>query len=307
MKKTFIYIAMVAIACTAFIACDKDNGESAVSVTSVELNFTQDTLIVGETLQLYRTLLPSDATNKTVTWTSSDDAIATVNNNGLVTAVTKGDATITVTTEDGNKTATCIITVISKVLTWDAGQWETASFATDSTWIVGNQEWSDVVQVTGCDKTDYQGTGAESGTYNADCRSNPGQKGHLFSYEMIAQFGDVLCPEGWRVPTNEDFIALGSTFGEFTLNDSMYLVNNYLGTWGATTSGECTATGVLRYQEDDATNAHRDASYWSQSPNTGGTAAMAGHKFHLRINTKFLDPKALTVKSTGIALRCIKE
>ena len=55
--------------------------------------------------------MPLNATNKNVTWNSSDDAVATVDENGLITAISSGDAIITVTTEDGNYQDYCIITV----------------------------------------------------------------------------------------------------------------------------------------------------------------------------------------------------
>ncbi len=87
-----------------------------VKVTGVKLNKTAITKTVGETEQLKATVLPANATNKAVTWSSSNKAIATVNSKGLVTAVKKGTATITVTTKDGNKTASCKVTVKAKVV-----------------------------------------------------------------------------------------------------------------------------------------------------------------------------------------------
>jgi hypothetical protein len=70
------------------------------------------TLNVGGTAQLTATVIPSDAINKAVRWESSDPSVATVSEEtGLVTAKAEGWATITVTTVDGNKTATCTVTV----------------------------------------------------------------------------------------------------------------------------------------------------------------------------------------------------
>jgi uncharacterized protein YjdB len=60
---------------------------------------------------LTATINPSNATDKTVTWKSSNTAIATVDQNGKVTAAEVGSAVITVTTNDGSKTATCSVTV----------------------------------------------------------------------------------------------------------------------------------------------------------------------------------------------------
>ena len=84
--------------------------ENTVSVTGVELNKSTLSLDEGDTYTLTATVAPADAANKAVTWTSSNSSVATVNN-GVVTAVSSGTATITVTTVDGGKTATCAVTV----------------------------------------------------------------------------------------------------------------------------------------------------------------------------------------------------
>lgn len=84
---------------------------SNVAVTSVSLSPTAATLAVGATQQLTATVLPSNATNKAVSYASNNTGVATVNSSGLVTAVANGTAAITVTTADGNKTSTAAITV----------------------------------------------------------------------------------------------------------------------------------------------------------------------------------------------------
>ena len=81
-------------------------------VQGISLNHDAKTFTkAGETLQLTATIYPDSATNKTVTWKSSDKTVATVDESGLVTAVGNGTANITATTEDGNYTATCKVTV----------------------------------------------------------------------------------------------------------------------------------------------------------------------------------------------------
>ena len=80
-------------------------------VRGVSLDRSALTLIEGGTAQLTATVEPIDATNKKVTWSSSAPGVATVDASGNVTAVAEGTATITATTDDGGKTATCTVTV----------------------------------------------------------------------------------------------------------------------------------------------------------------------------------------------------
>ena len=96
----------------------KDSGVSATcvvrvtkNVVGVELDCTYKRIVAGKSFQLTATVIPADATNRNVIWTSSDSAIATVDNNGKVTAVAGGTAVITVTTEQNGYTATCVVKV----------------------------------------------------------------------------------------------------------------------------------------------------------------------------------------------------
>ena len=84
---------------------------TTIYVTGVSLNKTTTTMTIGGTEQLTETLSPNNATNKTVNWKSSNTNVATVSNTGLVTAMAAGSTTITVSTVDGNKTATCNVIV----------------------------------------------------------------------------------------------------------------------------------------------------------------------------------------------------
>ena len=89
---------------------------SAVAVIDVMLNKSELTLEEGKSEQLTATVAPTNATNKKVTWGSDKPAIASVDATGKVTAKAEGTAKITVTTEDGSKTAECKVTVTAKAL-----------------------------------------------------------------------------------------------------------------------------------------------------------------------------------------------
>lgn len=91
----------------------QENVPVNIPVEGVALDKKDAALKIGETTALKATITPENATNKNVNWSSSDEKVATVKS-GVVTAISEGKATITVTTEDGNKTATCIVTVTKK-------------------------------------------------------------------------------------------------------------------------------------------------------------------------------------------------
>ena len=96
------------------------NQAANVPVESVSLSQTELRLIEGDTGALTATVEPDNATNQNVTWSSDNPNVATVNN-GVVTAVAAGTATITITTEDGDKTSTCAVPVVHGSLTHTPG------------------------------------------------------------------------------------------------------------------------------------------------------------------------------------------
>lgn len=93
------------------IAVEGTGTKTAVAVTRVSLDKTELTLIVGDEQTLKATVYPTNATNKEVRWKSSDSTVAKVSSSGVVTALKPGPATITVTTEDGAYTASCLVSV----------------------------------------------------------------------------------------------------------------------------------------------------------------------------------------------------
>jgi len=131
----FYYLALIAV---LFTACKKN-----ISVTGITLNKDSLYLTFGETEILIATIHPADASNDKVTWKSNNSAVVTVTDDGLVTAIADGKATITVTTEDCKKTATCEVTVDYRIH-W-IGSYECEYIRSFHTNMTG-ESWSDTLQ-----------------------------------------------------------------------------------------------------------------------------------------------------------------
>ena len=103
----------LAVVFTGCQGSDPDEPEKPkdVNVTGISLDRTDISMVEGETTTLTATVTPSNATDKSITWTSNAPEVAGVNDNGKVNAIKAGEATITATTKDGGKTATCKIVV----------------------------------------------------------------------------------------------------------------------------------------------------------------------------------------------------
>ncbi|MFM9825277.1 Ig-like domain-containing protein, partial [Flavobacterium sp.] len=106
-----------------------------IPVTGITLTPTSLTLSVGSSQQLAATIAPENASNKNITWTSNNTSVTTVSATGMVTAVSVGTATITVTTEDGGKTATTEITTTNQIFVSSV-----AVSPTTATIAMGNQQ-----------------------------------------------------------------------------------------------------------------------------------------------------------------------
>ncbi len=153
-------------------------GPQPVAVTGVTLDKTSLELNEGETATLKATVAPENATDKTVTWSSDKPDIADVDNAGKVTAKKAGSATITVTTVDGAKTASCAVTVkkvttvskrITRIVELDDSEPETTTYTYDSqgrvikaekgygeyTWLTQFNWGSGKVTIQYGDNTDY--------------------------------------------------------------------------------------------------------------------------------------------------------
>ncbi len=233
-----------------FVSCGPKNpdddgggGDAPINVESVALNETTATLVVGTTIDLEAEITPADATNKNVTWESDATAIATVAD-GTVTAVAPGTATITVTTEDGSKTATCEITVEAATVDVTGVELDTEKahlITTDDekntltlaasvlpadateqgvTWSSEDETVATVVD--GLITAVAPGTTTitvttDDGDFTADCEITVTLHGFIIKDENITgtmgwEDAQLACTEGWRIPNGEELQCMCRSF-----------------------------------------------------------------------------------------------
>ena len=193
MKTSFKFLGFsLLIAGILFHSCSES--ESSISVTGVSLDKQTLTLAVDEDYTLKATVLPNDATDPTVTWTSSSTAIATVVN-GKVTAVSQGTATITA--KAGAQTATCVVTVLNS---YDEGvvingvKWATCNIDVPGAFAAKPEDPGMFYQWNR--KTAWAATGAVTGWDSSVPTGTTWEKANDPS------------PSGWRVPTVDEIDTL---------------------------------------------------------------------------------------------------
>ena len=288
---------------------------SGIAASGVTLNETELELTIPGTFTLVPTVAPADASDQTVTWTSSNPSVATVTATGIVGAVGLGTATITATTNDGGFEATATVRVIEgppavciEDRLYGLITPETVRFFTQDYWDIGNLRWSDVVVADACNKTDYYAAnlaaaGITQGNFMSDCRTASPLHGGVgygmsfFSWCAAMTHREVLCPYPWRMPTRADFQALdrhfggdGSTARAGSGQEYLDLALRFQTEWGARRVGAVT-TGPPVPEEGVVNFGHNffpldvgptPTSYWQFGPErqtTGTVAAQANNRF----------------------------
>ncbi|MDD2299012.1 MAG: Ig-like domain-containing protein [Fermentimonas sp.] len=110
MKLHELILSVFIVALISFVSCEKE--EEFIKVTDISININSVIIVEGDTLMINAMVVPSNASNKNLSWSSSNDNIVTVDNSGLISAKNVGEATITVSTQDGNRSAVVSIKVI---------------------------------------------------------------------------------------------------------------------------------------------------------------------------------------------------
>jgi len=266
-----------------------------IAVEGVVLNYNEANVGLNDDLVLRAEVLPATAANRNVTWQSSNPAVATVNSDGVVRGLTLGTTTITVTTVDGGKTDRSTVTVVVPVANcnnntpgWGANGLGTVSFISSNTWEFAGLRWSDDVVASNCEKTTININ--QNSNFAADCRSNP-EGGTFFSWCAIARFQDEICPEGWRVPTSAEFLALDLEIGEV----GALKLNRYVNDWGARLSGWVRFNG-------DLMNVGTMAYYWSQTPSGNNNAFALSLTAPGTVNAQFS-----LIRNAAGSLRCVQD
>ncbi len=138
-------LAAVTVFALSFASCGAIDSllgleDGPVSVSGVNLNYSTRTIPAGGSVSLIASVSPSNAENQNVTWSSSNESVATVSS-GVVNGIANGTATITVTSQDGAHTADCVVTVadIEIAGTWDGGM-SNYLIITNTTFTVDNPD-----------------------------------------------------------------------------------------------------------------------------------------------------------------------
>jgi uncharacterized protein (TIGR02145 family) len=288
MKRILYLLTISALLIAIFTNCKKD-----IAVVGVKLNNFYLTLEVGETQTLIATVVPSEASNKLVSWRSHDPTVASVTSSGQISAHSDGKTTIVVTTIDGNYTAECAVTIIT------ADQEEEGVIINGIKWATRNvrapgkftahyydpgmfYQWNRKV---GWSSTDPL-VNSDGGTTWDD--SSP--SGYAWERE------NDPCPDGWRVPTRAELASLGNgvwtntpTAGSFFGSDenSIFLP----------------AAGARYNSTGEHYSVYKGGLYWSSTAN----AVYGGYCFYLLFdNTNAISHFSIN-PAYGFSVRCVAE
>ena len=213
------------------------NPTGTVNVTGVSLNKTSASMAVNGTLTLTASVTPANATNKNVTWSSSNTSVATVSSSGVVTAKATGDTTITVRTSDGGYTATCAVSVKALQSISVSGQITTFSggdefeFGGTVTANYGSDIYEDVTSSATFDGYDMSSTGQQTVTVSYGGKTTTYTINITESEEGLAS-GSVVATngafEGWTPSGTGDAYKDGSARFDST-GDTVYKFSIFTG------------------------------------------------------------------------------
>ncbi|MBO4416912.1 MAG: Ig-like domain-containing protein [Bacteroidales bacterium] len=205
-----------------------------ITVTGISLSKSNYDLVAGETVSIVATVTPSNATQSTVIWSSSDTDVATVDYSGVITAVQSGTAIITATTYDGGFYETCTITVAPSIGSENGHYWVDLGLPSGIKWATcnvgastpeaggGYYAWGETVT-----KTSY--------TWNnySLCR---GSNRSMTKYCNFSSFGKLDCITKLELEDDAAYVNWGGNWRMPTRTEMAELINNC--TWAWETEGD---------------------------------------------------------------------
>ena len=304
MKKLLLLSTILLLGLTA---CSSD--EPVISVTNVTLYPTTLQLIVGQNATLTATITPSDAHNQTVTWFSHHPNIATVDANGVVTALSGGFAAISATTQDGNFRALSSITVEQNISFPIEGvviggiRWATRNVAAPGTFAENPEDFGMLFQWNnriGWSSADPLVASNGSTTWNSNVSNPP-----FIEWERA----NDPCPEGWRVPNKEELEVLARGGTQITRNGVEGFLfgtapNQIFLPWAGQRDG---FSGRLRTDREDV------LAYWSRTQHLADAFWQRFDSWNLHTRIGGWPPHIqLTLSNRGfqnsaLSIRCVKD
>jgi len=261
-------------------------------VTGITLNKTNITLHIGETESLTATVVPTNATNKTVSWTSNNPVVATVTD-GVVSAQGSGTTTITVNTEAGNYTAECVVTVISIDLE--------GVIINGIRWATRNVDMPGTFAAKPEDAGMFYQWNRKVGWSVTDPMINSDGDTMWDNSEAVGDIWEEAndpCPPGWRVPTLTELEILKNSGSKWaTLNGVNGRIFGsednplFLSATGyrAGSNGDVYAIGILGW-------------YWS-----GTTTGIYAYSLPFDSTTVYLPNSSGSNRTSGHLVRCVAE
>lgn len=286
-----------------------------VVATDVSLDKTSISLVQGNSRTLTATITPVNATNKKVEWQSSNNAIATVDSNGKVTAVNAGTATITVTTEDGNMTATCSVKVFDATSAFtDSRDDNVYSFVTigEQVWMSENLKYlpSVVGRTTDSNNDPYHYVSGYNGTDASEAKATSNYETYGVLYNWPAATN--ACPSGWHLPSDAEWTQLttylGGEGGAGARLKATGTVQEGTGLWNSPNTGASNQVGftALPGGNRNAGDTFFDlgnAAYWWTATESSSTNAWrrAVYRDQWHVNRNGI------AKEIGLSIRCVRD
>jgi uncharacterized protein (TIGR02145 family) len=237
------------------------------------------------------------AVTANVEWTATADAEWLAVNPATGT----GNGTITVSVTENARAETRNATVIftsntvknAAIVMQDARPLYAAS---SKTWVIGNQTWSDVIQMP--DSNDEEFESGDRLTPQSRSYTDSDGTSYYYNWAYVNQKSAELCPEPWRVPTNTDFVTLDMALGGSGANrideNPTWVQEQYVAAWGATFSGSINS-------ENQVENRGASAHYWSSMPN----GSFIAYSMIASVNG-IVYPQLSYYKVNGFSVRCVK-